>query len=57
MHLDYVGHAAVTDRLLEVDPEYTYRLLATNPDGSPVVFTAETGEHEEDTMLTFACEG
>src|SRR4051794_33453049 len=39
IHLDYVGHAAVTDRLLSVDPEWTYKLLATNQDGSPVVFT------------------
>lgn len=25
MHIDYVGHADVTDRLLQVDPEWTWR--------------------------------
>ena len=40
IHLDYVGHAAVTDRLLSVDPACTWKPLAANPDGSPVVFNA-----------------
>lgn len=35
VHLDYVGHAALTDRLLEVDPEWTWEPLATGPDGLP----------------------
>ena len=35
VHLDYVGHAAVTDRLLAVDPEWTWEPMARNPDGSP----------------------
>jgi hypothetical protein len=39
VHLDYVGHAAITDRLLQADPEWTYEFLAANQDGSPVVFT------------------
>lgn len=33
--LDYVGHAAVTDRLLTVDPEWTWEPLALGPDGLP----------------------
>ena len=40
VHLDYVGHAAVTDRLLDVDRDWTWRFLASNADGSPVVVTA-----------------
>lgn len=39
VHLDYVGHAATTDRLLEVDPSWTWEFLAANQDGSPVVYT------------------
>jgi hypothetical protein len=35
VHLDYVGHAALTDRLLEVDPEWTWEPLAITPDGLP----------------------
>lgn len=44
IHLDYVGHAAVTDRLLQADPAWTYRLLAANPDGSPVSFTTNLSD-------------
>lgn len=33
--LDYVGHAAVTDRLLEVDPEWVWEPLAFNDAGLP----------------------
>jgi hypothetical protein len=36
VHLDYVGHAALTDRLLEVDPEWSWEPLATGPDGLPM---------------------
>lgn len=36
IHLDYVGHAALTDRLLEVDPEWAWEPMATGPDGLPV---------------------
>jgi hypothetical protein len=36
MHLDYVGHAAVTtDRLLAVDPEWTWEPMATDEYGNP----------------------
>ena len=33
--LDYVGHAATTDRLLEVDPTWTWEPLALDPNGLP----------------------
>lgn len=32
IHLDYVGHAATTDRLLKVDPGWTWRPMATEID-------------------------
>lgn len=35
IHLDYVGHAAVTDRLLQVDPEWTWEPMALAADGLP----------------------
>ena len=35
VHLDYVGHAAVTDRLLAVDPGWTWEPLAVTPEGLP----------------------
>ena len=35
VHLDYVGHAAVTDRLLTVDPEWTWEPFALDPMGLP----------------------
>lgn len=34
IHLDYVGHAALTDRLLDVDPAWSWDPLATK-DGLP----------------------
>ena len=37
LHLDYVGHAALTDRLLEVDPEWNWEPLAVDDRGIPVV--------------------
>jgi len=33
--LDYVGHAAVTDRLLTVDPEWTWEPFALDDEGLP----------------------
>lgn len=36
-HLDYVGHAALTLRLLEVDPLWTWEPLALGQDGLPVL--------------------
>lgn len=35
--LDYVGHAAVTDRLLAVDPEWSWEPVAWDADGGPLV--------------------
>jgi hypothetical protein len=35
VHLDYVGHAALTDRLLDCDPEWSWEPVALNPDGTP----------------------
>jgi hypothetical protein len=35
--LDYVGHAAVTDRLLAVDPCWTWEPMAYAPDGGPLI--------------------
>jgi hypothetical protein len=35
--LDYVGHAAVTSRLLEVDPAWSWEPLALTPEGLPAL--------------------
>ena len=35
IHLDYVGHAAVTDRLLSVDPCWNWEPLSYEDDGQP----------------------
>jgi hypothetical protein len=37
VHLDYVGHAALTDRLLDYDPGWTWEPLALGADGLPVI--------------------
>jgi len=37
LHLDYVGHAALTDRLLDVDPNWSWEPLAVGTDGLPVI--------------------
>jgi hypothetical protein len=37
VHLDYVGHAALTDRLLEVDIGWTWEPMAVGNDGYPVI--------------------
>ena len=42
-HLDYVGHAALTDRLLEADPEWTYEFIATDPSTGAPLFDANGG--------------
>lgn len=36
-HLDYVGHAAVTDRLLSVDPEWSWEPMGRTPEGLPAL--------------------
>lgn len=35
IHLDYVGHAALTDRLLDVDSQWTWEPVAFGEDGLP----------------------
>lgn len=35
VRLDYVGHADVTDRLLEVDPAWTWAPVGVTPEGLP----------------------
>jgi len=37
VHLDYVGHAALTDRLLDADPRWHWEPLALGPDGLPAL--------------------
>lgn len=35
IHLDYVGHAALTDRLLDADPMWNWEPMALTPEGQP----------------------
>lgn len=51
--LDYVGHAAVTDRLLRVDPEWTWEPVAWAIDGTPL-WTADSGDAVMWIKLTVA---
>jgi len=37
VHLDYVGHAAITDRLLAVDPEWNWEPVSTDDKGFPIL--------------------
>jgi len=37
VHLDYVGHAALTNRLLDADPEWTWEPMALTPEGLPAL--------------------
>lgn len=37
VQLDYVGHAAVTDRLISVDPHWTYEPMASDEHGMPLL--------------------
>lgn len=37
VHLDYVGHAALTDRLLDADPAWTWEPLGFTPEGLPAM--------------------
>ena len=37
IHLDYVGHAALTDRLLDADPAWTWEPLSMSESGLPVM--------------------
>jgi hypothetical protein len=36
-HLDYVGHAALTDRLLDADPAWSWGFVAVDQSGNPVI--------------------
>jgi hypothetical protein len=42
-HLDYVGHADVTERLLQVDPYWTWRPAYTNPDKDVLLAAIASG--------------
>lgn len=37
VHLDYVGHAALTDRLLDADPTWNWEPVQTDESGAPVL--------------------
>jgi hypothetical protein len=37
VHLDYVGHAALTDRLLDADPNWSWEPMGTTPEGLPAI--------------------
>jgi len=37
VHLDFVGHAAVTDRLLSIDPAWSWEPMGLDPTGLPAV--------------------
>lgn len=41
IHLDYVGHAAVTHRLLTVDPDWSWEPMALDPQGLPAIQRGE----------------
>jgi len=41
VQLDYVGHAAVTDRLLSVDPDWSWEPMTFTPEGDPRVIVAD----------------
>ena len=43
-HLDYVGHAALTDRLLTVDPLWTWEPFATDDHGAPLMERTQDGQ-------------
>jgi hypothetical protein len=37
MHLDYVGHAGITDRLNQADPMWSWEPFALSPNGAPLL--------------------
>ena len=43
IQLDYVGHAQVTARLLEVDPEWSWEPVAFDSDGLPAIVVEQDG--------------
>ena len=44
IHLDFVGHAALTSRLLSVDPEWTWAPFATDEHGAPLLDRNQNGQ-------------
>lgn len=44
MELEYVGHADLTERFLEVDPLWSWRPMAVEADGTPKVVKSVTGD-------------
>ena len=52
IHLDYVGHAEVTDRLLSADPAWNWEPLAWTEDGMPKFTKGASGEMEFWIKLT-----
>lgn len=44
VHLDYVGHAAVTDRLLKVDPAWTWEPMGVDDHGLPAMVRNSSGQ-------------
>lgn len=44
IHLDYVGHAAVTDRLLQIDPAWSWEPMAVDDNGLPFVQRSQSGQ-------------
>lgn len=43
IHLDYVGHAEVTDRLLSVDPEWSWEPVSFDASGLPAIAPGASG--------------
>jgi len=46
IHIDYVGHADVTGRLLDVDPEWSWKPKATDPDPEALKAAVTSGDPE-----------
>src|SRR5678815_4928893 len=42
--LEYVGHGAITQRLLDVDPHWSWEPMGYAPDGSPAVERNDRGD-------------
>lgn len=52
IHLDYVGHADVTSRLLEADPEWEWRPKLTDPDPAALAAAIATNNPDIVRMVT-----
>ncbi len=46
IHIEYVGHADVTGRLLEVDPEWSWKPKSTDPDPEALKAAVASGDVE-----------